>query len=141
MMGHGYGVCFQLPTESLEPLVAQLAGGHLDGEMPAGGMLGRIEVDHVQGDVPLLAQAADEPFVAVGLLAAQVEVAMRRLAGIAQLRQQEQERYGVGTAAQGHHDLVAGFQQVLSGDVLCNFLLFHTCKGKKNLGKALLCGP
>ena len=135
MVGHGYGVGFQLLTEGFEPLVAQLARGHFDGDVPVGGVLGGVEVDNVQGDVPLLAQAADELFVAVGFLAAQVEVAMRRLACITQLRQQEQEGYGVGTAAQGHDDFAASFQQTFLGNVLGNFLLFHTCKGSINQEK------
>ena len=69
------------------------------------------------------------------LLAAQVEIAMRRFACIAQLRQQEQEGHGVGTAAQGHDDFAACFQQTFLGNVLGNFLLFHTCKGSINQEK------
>ena len=135
MMGHGYGVGSQLLTESFEPLVAQLARGHFDGDVPVGGVLRGVEVDNVQGDVPLLAQAADELLVAVSLLSTQVEVAMRRFACITQLRQQEQEGHGVGAAAQGHDDFAACFQQTFLGNVLGNFLLFHTCKGSINREK------
>ena len=86
MVGHGYGVGAQLLTEGFEPLVAQLACGHFDGDVSVGGVLRGVEVDDMQGDVPFLAQVTDELLVAVGLLAAQVKVAMRRFACIAQLR-------------------------------------------------------
>ena len=135
MVGRGYGVGAQLLTEGFEPLVAQLACGHFDGDVSVGGVLRGVEVDDMQGDVPFLAQVADELFVAVGFLAAQVEVAMRRLACITQLRQQEQEGHGVGAAAQGHDGLAACFQQTFLSDVLGNFLLFHTCKGSINREK------
>ena len=86
MVGHGYGAGAQRLSEGSDRLLALRACGHFDGAAPVGGVLRGVEVDNVQGDVTLLAQAADELFVAVGFLAAQVEVAMRRFACIAQLR-------------------------------------------------------
>ena len=85
MMTHHDGVELTLLDQFLKPPVAKFASGHLDGLLMLTSMGLGIEMSDMKGHRELFAKLADESFVAVGLLATQVKIAVSSLARIAQL--------------------------------------------------------
>jgi hypothetical protein len=71
----------------------------------------------VEGDAVFLAETAHELFVAVGLVAAQVEVAMGGFYGIAEGEEHAQQGHGIGSAAQCDEHGIVRAEQVLGLDV------------------------
>ena len=83
-MSHGDGLSPQLAAERLEPFVAQGAGGHLRGDTVLVGIVGRVEIDATEGEAERFGGLLGKVGVGVGLVVAQVEVAMGRHAGVAE---------------------------------------------------------
>jgi hypothetical protein len=71
-------------AEGFEPCVSELTGGHLDGQTVLLGIGFGIEVGDVKLYTQVLAKVVYEGFIAVGLLASQVEIAVGALARMAQ---------------------------------------------------------
>src|SRR5690554_2250346 len=95
MMSHGNRLRLLLPTDCLEPAVAQLAGGHLDRYLVVRGVAAGVEIDRHQRYPGVLAPLLHEAGVPVGLCPPEVKVAMSRDAMIPQACQHVDERHGV----------------------------------------------
>jgi hypothetical protein len=72
----------------------------------------------MEGHAKVLAEAAHEGFVGVGLLAPQMEVAVSGLDAIVQRKEHTQQSHGVGSATQGDKHGRTGRQQSLALDVV-----------------------
>ena len=83
-MSHGDGLSPQLAAERLEPFVAQGAGGHLYGDAVLAGIVGCVEIDATEGEAERFGGLLGKVGVGVGLVVAQVEVAMGSHAGVAE---------------------------------------------------------
>ena len=88
MVGNGHGLTARFGAQPLEPVVTQLAGGHFDADLVGGRVVGGGEVLDVERHAEALAELADKQFVALRLFAAQVEVAVGGMTGVAQTEQQ-----------------------------------------------------
>ena len=71
--------------QSGKVVVAQLPSGHLDAHMVLRGIEARVEMNTVELHTQAFAKVGTELFVAVGFVAAQLEIAMDGLYLIAQL--------------------------------------------------------
>ena len=102
MVGYGYHAALSPLALLLKPGVAQLSACHFD--RAAMGLLPgcHVEVLHRQGYSKAGAEVAHELLVAHRLVAAQVEVAMRRMAMAVGFKQRTQQCHRVGPAAQCH---------------------------------------
>ena len=116
-MSHGDGLSPQLAAERLEPFVAQGAGGHLRGDAVLVGIVGRVEIDATEGEAERFGGLLGKVGVGVGLVVAQVEVAMGRQAGVAESGEDVQQGDRVGAAAQSDNDGRSGSEQLVLRDV------------------------
>ena len=91
-----------LLQDIVKPCVAQFAGCHLDAQLVFRSVVDCVEVFHQQWDAMTLTELPHETFVAVGFLAAQVEIAMKCTKAVTQLGENEQKGHRVGASAQGH---------------------------------------
>ena len=117
MVRHGDGLGALAVEQVGKPGVAQLAAGHL--ERFAGLVAARCDVEIL--DVQVYAEAVGQGLnvvhVAVRLLAAEVEIAVRGGAPIAQLQQYVEEGHRVGAPAHCHYHRRIGPQEPVRGYV------------------------
>ena len=116
-MSYGDGLSPQLAAERLEPFVAQGAGSHLCGDAVLAGIVGRVEIDATEGEAERFGGLLGKVGVGVGLVVAQVEVAMGRHAEVAESGEDVQQGDRVGTAAQSDNDGRSGSEQLVLRDV------------------------
>ena len=106
MVRHGDKVEFALAPQRVEPFVAQPTRRHFYAFVSLGCCRPRIEAHRVQAHAALFAKFSHEPLIALALLAAQLEIAVRRLNLVTLAQHTEQQRHGICAAA--HRHKVAG---------------------------------
>ena len=99
---HGNIVEFALAPQRVEPFVAQPPRRHFYAFVSLGCRRPRIEAHRVQAHAALLAEFSHEALIALALLAAQLEIAVRRLNLVTRAQHTKQQRNGVSAAAQSH---------------------------------------
>ena len=102
MVGHADVLGTNILPQLLEIAVAQLAGCHLDAHLMHIGVSRCVKMNSVERHVLPLAKTDHKLLVAVGLITTQSEVTMSSLNLIAQLLQDEQQGYAVGTTTDRH---------------------------------------
>lgn len=83
-----------------KPPVPQAACGHLDALAVCAGLMFRIEIRNLKGNVVTLTETADKILVALALLTPQVEVAVQGMYSESQPTEDEDHRYRVGTSTE-----------------------------------------
>ena len=133
MVPHGYGLRAVAVEKLVEPRIPQLTAGHLHRLARSIATCRHIEVFHIHLRVESLAHRGGMPHVTHRLLAAQVEVAVRRPAVVAQVDEHGKQRHRVGAPAESdHHGCIAPKQSV-SGDKIGSLLpkipdnILHFC--------------
>ena len=116
-MSHGDGLSPQLAAERLEPFVAQGTGSHLRGDAVLAGIVGRVEIDATEGEAECFGGLLGKVSVGVGLVVAQVEVAMGSHAGVAESGEDMQQGDRVCAATQSDDDECPGPEQLVLRDV------------------------
>lgn len=104
MVGHNDIVKVFLLTDLFEKIVAQMACGFLDGEMVEGGILSGVELCHMDCAVVALGQLAHKLFVAVGVVATQMEIAVCYLIVESSVMAEVLQHYRVASAAYGQQE-------------------------------------
>ena len=84
-----------------EVVVAEVAGGFLDGHAVVGGIGAGVETGHMAGDAVAVGKLADEGLVAVAIAGPQVEVAVGYLEGYACTVEEVDHGHRVAAAADG----------------------------------------
>ena len=116
-MSHGDGLSPQLAAEGVEPFVTQGAGSHLRGDAVLAGIVGCVEIDATEGEAECFGGLLGKVGVGVGLVVAQVEVAMGSHAGVAESGEDMQQGDRVCAATQSDDDECPGPEQLVLRDV------------------------
>ena len=104
MVGDGDDGNMLVVEDGEEPIVAEVACGHLDGEMPLLGVGDGVELRYEELDVEIVAEVSDEGLVGVGLVATEMEIAVRGDAVVATSEEDVEQGDAVGAATKGDED-------------------------------------
>ena len=117
MMCHTDAIGPNVATQTLEIVVAQTAGCHLDADMMERGVLACVEMDEVQRNAVSGTQSLAEVLVTIRLVATQTEIAMGSLHLNMPLgchaAHGKQQRHAVGTSRECGDVFAAPYKQTM----------------------------
>lgn len=113
MVGYADGVATLFLTLVVEERISLLSGGHLNADFVFHGEGPSVEIFYRKRHVKLLAQLADESFVAHGFFTAQVEIAMCHADAVTQHEERAKQGHRIAPATYGYQQLVARAEQMI----------------------------